>query len=86
MIFQVLSSVFLFLCSASFAVLVFRLVVPNKGYSSLDQSPDEKPLVALDTDRYIRYLISLYKAIQHLNKTHTHSKKKKEKLASLLVL
>ncbi|KAM6187963.1 protein FAM219A isoform 5-T5 [Sarcoramphus papa] len=27
-----------------------RLVVPNKGYSSLDQSPDEKPLVALDTD------------------------------------
>uniref|UniRef100_A0A8C7EAQ8 Family with sequence similarity 219 member A n=1 Tax=Nothoprocta perdicaria TaxID=30464 RepID=A0A8C7EAQ8_NOTPE len=29
-----------------------RLVVPNKGYSSLDQSPDEKPLVALDTDRY----------------------------------
>ncbi|XP_075581793.1 protein FAM219A-like isoform X3 [Pelecanus crispus] len=27
-----------------------RLVAPNKGYSSLDQSPDEKPLVALDTD------------------------------------
>lgn len=27
-------------------------MVPNKGYSSLDQSPDEKPLVALDTDRY----------------------------------
>uniref|UniRef100_A0A8L0DLY0 Family with sequence similarity 219 member Ab n=1 Tax=Oncorhynchus mykiss TaxID=8022 RepID=A0A8L0DLY0_ONCMY len=27
-----------------------RLVVPNKGYSSLDQSPDEKPLVAIDTD------------------------------------
>ncbi|XP_030328022.1 protein FAM219A-like isoform X4 [Strigops habroptila] len=27
-----------------------RLIVPNKGYSSLDQSPDEKPLVALDTD------------------------------------
>uniref|UniRef100_A0AAY4AFA7 Family with sequence similarity 219 member Aa n=1 Tax=Denticeps clupeoides TaxID=299321 RepID=A0AAY4AFA7_9TELE len=27
-----------------------RLVVPNKGYSSLDQCPDEKPLVALDTD------------------------------------
>lgn len=26
--------------------------MPNKGYSSLDQSPDEKPLVALDTDRY----------------------------------
>lgn len=31
--------------------LLHRLVVPNKGYSSLDQSPDEKPLVALDTDR-----------------------------------
>ena len=31
-----------------------RLVVPNKGYSSLDQSPDEKPLVALDTDRCVR--------------------------------
>lgn len=30
-----------------------RLVVPNKGYSSLDQSPDEKPLVALDTDRFV---------------------------------
>lgn len=30
-----------------------RLVVPNKGYSSLDQSPDEKPLVAIDTDRYV---------------------------------
>lgn len=30
-----------------------RLVVPNKGYSSLDQSPDEKPLVALDTDRCV---------------------------------
>uniref|UniRef100_A0A8C3Y6Y4 Protein FAM219A n=1 Tax=Catharus ustulatus TaxID=91951 RepID=A0A8C3Y6Y4_CATUS len=27
-----------------------RLVIPNKGYSSLDQSPDEKPLVTLDTD------------------------------------
>lgn len=35
-------------------VLIFRLVVPNKGYSSLDQSPDEKPLVALDTDRYVQ--------------------------------
>ncbi|KAF4077076.1 hypothetical protein AMELA_G00203960 [Ameiurus melas] len=32
-----------------------RLVVPNKGYSSLDQSPDEKPLVALDTDRYCNF-------------------------------
>lgn len=31
-----------------------RLVVPNKGYSSLDQSPDEKPLVALDTDRCVQ--------------------------------
>lgn len=30
-------------------------MVPNKGYSSLDQSPDEKPLVALDTDRYESY-------------------------------
>ncbi|XP_059347680.1 protein FAM219A-like isoform X2 [Ammospiza nelsoni] len=27
-----------------------RLVIPNKGYSSLDQNPHEKPLVALDTD------------------------------------
>ena len=34
-----------------FSLPHFRLVVPNKGYSSLDQSPDEKPLVALDTDR-----------------------------------
>uniref|UniRef100_A0A3P9IM49 Family with sequence similarity 219 member Ab n=1 Tax=Oryzias latipes TaxID=8090 RepID=A0A3P9IM49_ORYLA len=33
-----------------------RLVVPNKGYSSLDQSPDEKPLVALDTDSRIKSL------------------------------
>lgn len=33
-----------------------RLVVPNKGYSSLDQSPDEKPLVALDTDRCVHGL------------------------------
>lgn len=31
------------------------MVVPNKGYSSLDQSPDEKPLVALDTDRYCNF-------------------------------
>ncbi len=36
----------------SLFLLPSRLVVPNKGYSSLDQSPDEKPLVALDTDRY----------------------------------
>lgn len=35
-----------------FTYFHYRLVVPNKGYSSLDQSPDEKPLVALDTDRY----------------------------------
>lgn len=34
-------------------------MVPNKGYSSLDQSPDEKPLVALDTDRYESYFIVL---------------------------
>lgn len=46
------------LCSLPLTLLFFwfvaslhRLVVPNKGYSSLDQSPDEKPLVALDTDR-----------------------------------
>lgn len=37
-----------------FAASPHRLVVPNKGYSSLDQSPDEKPLVALDTDRWIQ--------------------------------
>lgn len=43
--------------SVLFSVLIFRLVVPNKGYSSLDQSPDEKPLVALDTDRYVHYLV-----------------------------
>lgn len=36
-----------------------RLVVPNKGYSSLDQSPDEKPLVALDTDRYVTRILTL---------------------------
>lgn len=41
------------------SVLLSRLVVPNKGYSSLDQSPDEKPLVALDTDRFVLYLIYL---------------------------
>lgn len=40
-------------CVVMLFVLFFRLVVPNKGYSSLDQSPDEKPLVALDTDRYV---------------------------------
>uniref|UniRef100_H2M4M4 Family with sequence similarity 219 member Ab n=1 Tax=Oryzias latipes TaxID=8090 RepID=H2M4M4_ORYLA len=34
-----------------------RLVVPNKGYSSLDQSPDEKPLVALDTDSMFFFLL-----------------------------
>uniref|UniRef100_A0A8C4QQY2 Family with sequence similarity 219 member Aa n=1 Tax=Eptatretus burgeri TaxID=7764 RepID=A0A8C4QQY2_EPTBU len=27
-----------------------RLVVPNKGYASLEQSSDEKPLVAIDSD------------------------------------
>lgn len=41
------------------SVLLSRLVVPNKGYSSLDQSPDEKPLVALDTDRFVLYLLNL---------------------------
>uniref|UniRef100_A0A8C1PZ96 Family with sequence similarity 219 member Aa n=1 Tax=Cyprinus carpio TaxID=7962 RepID=A0A8C1PZ96_CYPCA len=35
-----------------------RLVVPNKGYSSLDQSPDEKPLVALDTDSMCSAIIA----------------------------
>lgn len=39
------------LMAACSTVSPHRLVVPNKGYSSLDQSPDEKPLVALDTDR-----------------------------------
>lgn len=39
------------------SALIFRLVVPNKGYSSLDQSPDEKPLVALDTDRYVYHVV-----------------------------
>lgn len=39
-------------CLSSFPAEMHRLVVPNKGYSSLDQSPDEKPLVALDTDRW----------------------------------
>ncbi|XP_066502496.1 protein FAM219A isoform X1 [Hoplias malabaricus] len=37
-----------------------RLVVPNKGYSSLDQSPDEKPLVALDTDSDDDFDVSRY--------------------------
>uniref|UniRef100_A0A3B4EFP4 Family with sequence similarity 219 member Ab n=1 Tax=Pygocentrus nattereri TaxID=42514 RepID=A0A3B4EFP4_PYGNA len=43
-----------------------RLVVPNKGYSSLDQSPDEKPLVALDTDRYATVIYS-FQINQDLN-------------------
>lgn len=44
--------------SLSVSLSLSRLVVPNKGYSSLDQSPDEKPLVALDTDRYINHISS----------------------------
>lgn len=54
--FKFLSSVCLCVC-VSFSVLILRLVVPNKGYSSLDQSPDEKPLVALDTDRFVHHLV-----------------------------
>lgn len=45
------------------SVLLYRLVVPNKGYSSLDQSPDEKPLVALDTDRFVLYLLQVIHVI-----------------------
>lgn len=41
-------------CQSSPLNFLPRLVVPNKGYSSLDQSPDEKPLVALDTDRCVQ--------------------------------
>ncbi|XP_066194278.1 protein FAM219A-like [Sylvia atricapilla] len=37
-----------------------RLVIPNKGYSSLEQSPDEKPLVALDTDSDDDFDVSRY--------------------------
>lgn len=49
-----------------------RLVVPNKGYSSLDQSPDEKPLVALDTDSdddfdVSRYSSSGYSSAEQIN-------------------
>ncbi|XP_007967122.1 protein FAM219A isoform X4 [Chlorocebus sabaeus] len=49
-----------------------RLVVPNKGYSSLDQSPDEKPLVALDTDSdddfdMSRYSSSGYSSAEQIN-------------------
>uniref|UniRef100_A0A671MCB7 Protein FAM219A-like n=1 Tax=Sinocyclocheilus anshuiensis TaxID=1608454 RepID=A0A671MCB7_9TELE len=48
------------------------LVVPNKGYSSLDQSPDEKPLVALDTDSdddfdMSRYSSSGYSSAEQIN-------------------
>ncbi|KAG7243915.1 hypothetical protein INR49_006070 [Caranx melampygus] len=47
-------------------------VVPNKGYSSLDQSPDEKPLVALDTDSdddfdMSRYSSSGYSSAEQIN-------------------
>ncbi|XP_050842411.1 protein FAM219A-like isoform X1 [Serinus canaria] len=49
-----------------------RLVIPNKGYSSLDQSPDEKPLVALDTDSdddfdTSRYSSSGYSLAEQIN-------------------
>ncbi|XP_076836468.1 protein FAM219A-like isoform X2 [Brachyhypopomus gauderio] len=49
-----------------------RLVVPNKGYSSLDQNPDEKPLVALDTDSdddfdMSRYSSSGYSSAEQIN-------------------
>uniref|UniRef100_A0A8C0KPR4 Family with sequence similarity 219 member A n=1 Tax=Canis lupus dingo TaxID=286419 RepID=A0A8C0KPR4_CANLU len=44
-----------------------RLVVPNKGYSSLDQSPDEKPLVALDTDRCVQGCWGSWQINQDLN-------------------
>ncbi|XP_008627053.1 PREDICTED: protein FAM219A-like [Corvus brachyrhynchos] len=49
-----------------------RLVIPNKGYSSLDQSPDEKPLVALDTDSdddfdMSRYSSSGYSSAEQIN-------------------
>uniref|UniRef100_A0AAY4AHF6 Family with sequence similarity 219 member Aa n=1 Tax=Denticeps clupeoides TaxID=299321 RepID=A0AAY4AHF6_9TELE len=45
-----------------------RLVVPNKGYSSLDQCPDEKPLVALDTDRFFSMVweARVHKSLVHL--------------------
>ncbi|KAM6992963.1 protein FAM219A-like isoform 4-T4 [Passerculus sandwichensis] len=49
-----------------------RLVIPNKGYSSLDQNPDEKPLVALDTDSdddfdMSRYSSSGYSLAEQIN-------------------
>uniref|UniRef100_A0A803TN75 Family with sequence similarity 219 member A n=1 Tax=Anolis carolinensis TaxID=28377 RepID=A0A803TN75_ANOCA len=58
------------LCNTVF--FPFRLVVPNKGYSSLDQSPDEKPLVALDTDSdddfdMSRYSSSGYSSAEQIN-------------------
>ncbi|XP_061672817.1 protein FAM219A isoform X2 [Syngnathoides biaculeatus] len=51
---------------------IVRLVVPNKGYSSLDQSPDEKPLVAIDTDSdddfdMSRYSSSGYSSAEQIN-------------------
>uniref|UniRef100_A0A8C9MVK3 Protein FAM219A n=1 Tax=Serinus canaria TaxID=9135 RepID=A0A8C9MVK3_SERCA len=44
-----------------------RLVIPNKGYSSLDQSPDEKPLVALDTDSASKFSCYSAQINQDLN-------------------
>lgn len=58
------------------SIFLSRLVVPNKGYSSLDQSPDEKPLVALDTDRFVIYLLQvvilLHTHYYPLYLTHQH--------------
>ena len=51
---QFLARLVCFSCQSSPQNSPPRLVVPNKGYSSLDQSPDEKPLVALDTDRCVQ--------------------------------
>ncbi|KAG8545560.1 hypothetical protein GDO81_020665 [Engystomops pustulosus] len=49
-----------------------RLVVPNKGYSSLDQSPDEKPLVALDTDSDDDFDMSRYSSSGYSSAEITH--------------
>lgn len=57
----------------SLFLLPSRLVVPNKGYSSLDQSPDEKPLVALDTDRcalHSSFTDFIYALTGHRPQTH----------------
>ncbi|KAJ1211199.1 hypothetical protein NDU88_006560 [Pleurodeles waltl] len=51
-----------------------RLVVPNKGYSSLDQSPDEKPLVALDTDSDDDFDMSRYSSSGYSSAEVPHEK------------